>query len=231
MQRQLFPRPDRLLTRLVALSRLHSEERRSATALSTFGYSLEEAALVCLSCMVGLRSCLCFWFSGLTTLTPPPATRAPRAPFASTTCAPSVPHGSVGSMRASGGMLGVHVAHFRPMCLTARNSLRHPTSPITSRTGPTRFDAWSSRGGWPEWTLGELPHVLGRHVVSWKEGHEALLPPKGEIEKLRILPAISVILYRDSPIEDSSNLGQDSKKLNSWKVSADYQPLNHTQPL
>ena len=64
------------------------------------------------------------------------------------------------------GMLGVHVAHFRPMCLTARNSLRHPTSPITSRTGPTRFDARSSWGGWPEWTLGELPHVLGRHVVS-----------------------------------------------------------------
>ena len=74
------------------------------------------------------------------------------------------------------GMLGVHVAHFRRMCLTARNSLRHPTSPITSRTGPTRFDAWSSRGGWPERTLGELPHVLGRHVVSWKEGHEAPLP-------------------------------------------------------
>ena len=44
-----------------------------------------------------------------------------------------------------GGMLGVHVAHFRPMCLTARNSLRHPTSPITSRTGPTRFDARKAR--------------------------------------------------------------------------------------
>ena len=27
------------------------------------------------------------------------------------------------------------------MCLTARNSLRRPTSPITSRTAPTRFDA------------------------------------------------------------------------------------------
>ena len=49
---QLLPRPDRLLTRLVALSRLHSEERRSATALSTVGYSLEEAALAeCLSCI------------------------------------------------------------------------------------------------------------------------------------------------------------------------------------
>ena len=38
----------------------------------------------------------------LTTVTPPP-TRAPRAPFASTTRAPSVAHGSVGSMGASGG--------------------------------------------------------------------------------------------------------------------------------
>ena len=46
-----------------------------------------------------------------------------------------------------GGALGVHVAHFRPMCLTAWNSLRHPKSPTMSRTGPTGFDAWSSRGG------------------------------------------------------------------------------------
>ena len=45
------------------------------------------------------------------------------------------------------GMLGVHVAHFRPMCLTAWNSLRPPKSPTMSRTGPTRFDARSSRGG------------------------------------------------------------------------------------
>ena len=67
-----------------------------------------------------------------------------------------------------GGMLGVHVAHFRPMCLTARNSLRHPTSPITSRTGPTRFDARSSWGGWPEWTLGEHPQVLGARVACRK---------------------------------------------------------------
>ena len=49
------------------------------------------------------------------------------------------------------GALGVHVAHFRPICLTARmNSPRRPTSPITSRTAPTRFDARSSRGGRPE---------------------------------------------------------------------------------
>ena len=43
--------------------------------------------------------------------------------------------------------LGVHVAHFRPMCLTAWNNPRRLTCPIMSRTGPTRFDVWSSRGG------------------------------------------------------------------------------------
>ena len=66
------------------------------------------------------------------------------------------------------GVPGVHVAHFRPMCLTARNSLRHPKSPVMSRTGPTRFDAWSSRGRRPERTLRGHPHVLGRHVVCRK---------------------------------------------------------------
>ena len=54
-------------------------------------------------------------------------------------------------------MPGGHVAHFCPMCLTARNGLRHPKSPVMSRTSPTRFDAWSSRGGRPEWTLGGAP--------------------------------------------------------------------------
>ena len=63
-------------------------------------------------------------------------------------------------------MPGVHVAHFCPMCLTTRNGLRHPKSPIMSRTSPTRFDAWSSRGGRPEWTLVGHPHVLGRRVVA-----------------------------------------------------------------
>ena len=65
-------------------------------------------------------------------------------------------------------MPGVHVAHFCPMCLTTRNGLRHPKSPIMPRTSPTRFDAWSSRGGRLEWTLGGHPHVLGRRVVRWK---------------------------------------------------------------
>jgi hypothetical protein len=67
-------------------------------------------------------------------------------------------------------MPGVHVAHFCPICLTARNGLRHPKSPVMSRTSPTRFDAWSSRCGRPEWTLGGHPHVLGRRVVRWKGG-------------------------------------------------------------
>ena len=48
------------------------------------------------------------------------------------------------------GVPGMHVAHFGPMCLTAWNSLRPPKRPIMSRTGPTRFDAWSSWGGRPE---------------------------------------------------------------------------------
>ena len=65
-------------------------------------------------------------------------------------------------------MPGVHVAHFCPICLTARNGLRHPKSPVMPRTSPTRFDAWSSRGGRLEWTLKEHPHVLGRRVVRWK---------------------------------------------------------------
>jgi|SouAtlMetagenome_1021521.scaffolds.fasta_scaffold31246_2 hypothetical protein len=63
-------------------------------------------------------------------------------------------------------MPGVHVAHFRRMCLTARNSLRHPKSPIMPRTSPTRFDAWSSRGGRLEWTMEGHPHVLSARVVA-----------------------------------------------------------------
>jgi hypothetical protein len=50
------------------------------------------------------------------------------------------------------------------MCRPLRALLR------TSRTGPTRFDAWSSRRGRPESTLGEPPHVLGGCVVCWKGG-------------------------------------------------------------
>ena len=69
-------------------------------------------------------------------------------------------------------MPGVHVSPIFARCAspTARNGLRHPKSPVMSRTSPTRFDAWSSRGGRPEWTLGGHPHVLGRRVVRWKGG-------------------------------------------------------------
>ena len=77
------------------------------------------------------------------------------------------------------GMLGVHVAHFRRICLTARNSLRRPTSPITSRTGPTRFDVWSSRGRWHERTLGERPHVHCSAAAS-SAGRGPPAPPAPE---------------------------------------------------
>ena len=98
-----------------------------------------------------------------------PLRRAARAPFAATTCAPSVPHGSVGSMRASGACSACTSLIFvRCASPLGRNSLRHPTSPIMSRTGPTRFDARSSRGGRPERALGEHPHVLGGRVVCRK---------------------------------------------------------------
>ena len=65
------------------------------------------------------------------------------------------------------GTLGVHVVHFPPMCLTARISLRRPTSHITPRTGPTRFDVRSSPGGRAEWALGEHPHVPRGRVAAW----------------------------------------------------------------
>ena len=47
------------------------------------------------------------------------------------------------------------------------------------RTGPTRFDARSSRGRRPEWALREHPHVLGLRVAAWEavlSGAAALTP-------------------------------------------------------
>ena len=73
----------------------------------------------------------------------------------------------------------MHVAHFRRKCLTARNGLRRPRSPFLPRTGPTRFDARSSRGRRPEWALREHPHVLGLRVAAWEavlSGAAALTP-------------------------------------------------------
>ena len=67
------------------------------------------------------------------------------------------------------GTLGARVRHFTLMCLTARTAcVALRTSPIMPRTGPTRLDVRSSRGGRPERTLGEHPHVLGGRVVCRK---------------------------------------------------------------
>ena len=66
-------------------------------------------------------------------------------------------------------MLGMHVAHFRPMCpcasppgrISVSASACAPLSePYYVPHVPTRFDVWSSRGGKPERTLGEHPQVL-----------------------------------------------------------------------
>ena len=76
----------------------------------------------------------------LTTLTPPP-TRAPRAPFAATTCAPSVPHGSVGSMRASGACSACTSPIFVRCASppgTARATLRALLRPARAPRGSTR---------------------------------------------------------------------------------------------
>ena len=74
-------------------------------------------------------------------------------------------HGGLGEVLP--GTIGLRVVHFPPMCLTARISLRRPTSHITPRTGPTRFDVRSSPGGRAEWALGEHPHVPRGRVAAW----------------------------------------------------------------
>ena len=79
--------------------------------------------------------------------------------------------------------------------------------------------------------------MLGARVRLSEGGLLPLLPLKGEIEKTRVLPPISVILYRDSPIENSSfktdsRLGQDNKKNSILiKCPLNITLLNHTQPL
>ena len=143
-----------------------------------------------------------------------PQTHAPRAPFASTTCAPSVPHGSVGSMGASGARSACTSPIFVRCASppgTAYATLRAPLRPARAPRGSTcgPRGAGGQSGPW-----GSTRTCSARASSVGRRGHEALMPTKGEIEKLRILPAISAILYRDSPIEDSSNLGQDSQFLN-----------------
>ena len=62
-------------------------------------------------------------------------------------------------------MPSLRVAPFESDVSHRLNHLHHPESPIASSMAPTRFDAWSSRGGRPEWTLWEHPHLLGRRIV------------------------------------------------------------------
>ena len=69
---------------------------------------------------------------------------------------------------------GVHVAHFLPdVPHRPERPVRRPKSPVVS---PTRFDAWSSRGGRLEWAQGEHPHVLGLCDVCWKGVAPRTLP-------------------------------------------------------
>ena len=77
----------------------------------------------------------------LRTLTPPP-TRAPRAPFAATTCAPSVPHGSVGSMRAS----GAQSACTSPIFVRCASPPGTAYAPLSARLCPARAPRGSTRG-------------------------------------------------------------------------------------
>ena len=129
------------------------------------------------------------------------------------------------------GMPGVHVAHFNPMRLPAWNSLHPPKSPVMPPHGP---------------------HVTLRVVLGGREaqvdpsgapardrparrqldgGPRAPPAPKGKIEKLRILPLISVYSIGRSPIGNYSNHGQDSKFLNSSKCPLFITLMNHTTAL
>ena len=62
-------------------------------------------------------------------------------------------------------------------------------------------------------------------------GPRAPPAPKGTIEKLRILPLISVYSIGRSPIGNYSNHGQDSKFLNSSKCPLFITLMNHTTAL
>jgi hypothetical protein len=70
----------------------------------------------------------------------PSSARAARAPCGDDVRAERAPRDR-GVHQPLRSVLGVRVAHFRRKCLTARNGLRRPRSPILPRTGPTRFDA------------------------------------------------------------------------------------------
>ena len=83
----------------------------------------------------------CLERTRLTTLTPPP-TRAPREPFASTTRAPSVPHGSVWSRRPSGAC----PACTSPILARCASPPGTAYAPLSARLCPARAPRGSTRG-------------------------------------------------------------------------------------
>ena len=116
-------------------------------------------------------------------------------------------------------MLGVHVAHFRRTDLPHRpEQPAPPYEPYYVPHGPHEVRRVVLAGQVARADPGGAPAraLLGGRVVCRKGASCPSCPRKVKIEKLRILPPISVVLYRDSPIENSSNLGQNSKKLNSY---------------
>ena len=117
------------------------------------------------------------------------------------------------------GTLGVHVAHFRLMCLTARNSPRHPTSPImflcpARAPARTRFDVRSSRGGWPERTPGERPHVLGVRVVAWL----AVIIGSCRLSTW-LVPFAFLLVVLNSCTHGLGNLQERDGEVGSWQTS------------
>ena len=53
-----------------------------------------------------------------------------------------------------------------------------------SRMGPTRFDARSSRGGWPEWSLGEHPPARTCSAGASWHGCLSIHIPKKRVQKI-----------------------------------------------
>ena len=88
--------------------------------------------------------------------------------------------------------LGVHVAHFCPMCLTARNSLRNPKSPVMSRTCP-RGSTRNPRGaGGPSGPCGSTRTCSAASWHGWLSTH---LPKKGRVHEFRKLQVVGFSLY------------------------------------
>ena len=107
-----------------------------------------------------------FTSTRLRTLTPPPP-HAPCAPLALTTCAPSVPHATAGLTSPSGECSACASPIFVESASPPGTACAALRALFLLCTGPTRFDARSSRGRRPERTLGEHPHVIGLRVAAW----------------------------------------------------------------